>query len=112
MKIVRISDPDQIKPLHVAMVLLVAVTLAGSCLLTSGAHREILHDGQVEWGPDSPLRALVSVLNLQFTQTTSKGVEIKSLVFGLGSWSFSSRLDPQSRSRHRTDRKRPIHRTN
>lgn len=85
MKVIRITDPDEIKPLHVVMVCLVAATLAGSCLLTSGPYRQMLHDGAVEWGADSPLRAVVQVLNLQFTQTTSKGVEIKALVFGIGS---------------------------
>ena len=84
MRVIRITDPDEIKPLHVVMVCLVAATLLGSCLLTSGPHSELLHDGAVEWGADSPLRAVVQVLNLQFTQTTAKGVEIKALVFGVG----------------------------
>jgi len=84
MKVIRIIDPDEITPLHVVMIGLVAAVLLGSFLLTSGPHREILHDGAVEWGADSPLRAIVEVLNLRFTQTTSKGVEVKALVFGVG----------------------------
>lgn len=82
--VIRISDPDQVRPSHVVLVCLVCATLAGVFLLTGGAHRDVLHDGAVEWGADSPLRAMVEVLNLQFSQTTSKGVAIKSLVFGMG----------------------------
>ncbi|MFQ5490621.1 MAG: O-antigen ligase family protein, partial [Phycisphaerae bacterium] len=82
--VIRISDPDQVRPAHVVMVCLVCATLAGVFLMTGGAHREILHDGAVEWGADSPLRAVVEVLNLQFSQTTARGVAIKSLVFGMG----------------------------
>lgn len=84
MKVIRFSEPDQIKPVHVVMVCLVVATLAGSCLLTSGPQQDILHDGAVEWGPDSPLRAVIEVLNLRFAQTTAKGIAIKSLVFSIG----------------------------
>ncbi|HUU84174.1 MAG TPA: O-antigen ligase family protein [Phycisphaerae bacterium] len=85
MKVIRIADPDQVRPLHVVLACLVVVVLAGNCLLTSGGQREVLHDGAVDWSPNSSLRAVVELLNLGFTQTTSKGVEIKSLVFGVGS---------------------------
>ena len=84
MKVIRIADPDQIRPGHVVLVCLILATLAGSCLLTSGPHRDILHDGAVDWGPDSLLRAVVGVCNLQFSQTTAKGVAVKALVFGGG----------------------------
>ncbi|MCP4248390.1 MAG: O-antigen ligase family protein [bacterium] len=84
MKVLRISDPDRITPLHVVLVCVVAATLAGSCLLTSGPHRDVLHDGAVEWGADSVLRAVVEVLNLGFAQTTAKGVAVKALVFSIG----------------------------
>ena len=84
MTVIRLSDPDQTKPVHVVMACLVVATLAGSCLLTSGPQQSILHDGAIEWGPDSPLRALVEVLNLRFAQTTAKGIAIKSMVFAAG----------------------------
>jgi len=84
MKVLRITDPDQVRPLHVVFIGIVLATLAGSCLLTSGAHREILQEGAVEWGADSILRAVVSLLNAGFSQTTAKGVEIKFFVFSLG----------------------------
>ena len=84
MKVLRISDPDRITPLHVVLVCVVVATLAGSCLLTSGPHRDVLHDGAVNWGADSVLRAVIEVLNLGFAQTTAKGVAVKSLVFSIG----------------------------
>ncbi len=84
MKVVRITDADQIRPLHVVVVCIGCATLAASCLLTSGPHRSILHDGAVEWGPDSALRAVVTVLNLDFSQTTAKGIAVKALSLGLG----------------------------
>ncbi len=84
MSIIRITDPDQLRPGHVVLICAVLATLAGNCLLTSGPHTEVLHDGAVDWPADSLLRAVVEVLNLQFGQTTSKGVDIKALVFGWG----------------------------
>jgi len=82
MNISRIVDPDSTRPLHVVLVCLVAATVAGSCLLTNGPNR--LLEGAEDWREESPLRAVVHVLNLNYTQTTAQGVEIKSLVFGIG----------------------------
>ena len=78
------TDREPLGPAQVVMVVVVLATLAGVFLLTSGEHQRILHDGQVSWVEGSWLRAMVEVLNLQFTQTTAKGVAIKSLVFGGG----------------------------
>lgn len=82
MKLVRVVDPDRTQALHVVMLGLLVATLAGSCLLTSGPHARM--EGSRDWHEESPLRAVVNVLNLNYTQTTALGIEIKALVFGIG----------------------------
>ncbi len=82
MNVIRVVDPHGVRPLHVVMVCLLAATVAGSCLLTSGPFARM--EGSKDWAEESPLRAIVNVLNLNYTQTTALGIEIKSLVFGLG----------------------------
>jgi O-antigen ligase/tetratricopeptide (TPR) repeat protein len=58
-------------------------TLAGSYWLTNGPHSAI--EGARDWREESLLRAVTHVLNLDFSQTTAEGVDIKWLVFGVGS---------------------------
>ena len=82
MKVTRIIDPDAVRPLHVVMVCLIAATLAGNCLLTSGPFATL--EGARDWQEESPLKAVVHVLNLNYAQTTARGVAIKWLVFGVG----------------------------
>ncbi len=85
MSIVRIANPDQIRPLHVVLICLVLAVLIGVGLLTCGQAGSMLPDGAVAWQADSLFPALVQLLNLRDTQPTPLGVEIKSLVFGIGS---------------------------
>ena len=82
MAVIRVVDPDAVRPVHAVMLCLLAVTLAGSCLLTSGPQATL--EGAKDWQEESPLRAIVHVLNLNYTQTTAQGVAVKSLVLGLG----------------------------
>jgi O-antigen ligase/tetratricopeptide (TPR) repeat protein len=82
MSVVREIDPDRSKPLNVVIFCLVVMTVFGACLLTSGPFTTM--EGAKDWSEESPLRALVHVLNLSYTQTTAQGVAIKWLVFGLG----------------------------
>ena len=84
MSIIRIANPDEIRPGHVVMIVVIVLALAGSYLLTSGARSMILPDGAREWPADSLFRALVELLNFNYTQPTPTGSEIKDLVFGLG----------------------------
>ncbi len=73
---------DPIYPSHVVLACVMGVTLAGACLLTNGPLATL--EGAKDWREESPLRAIVHVLNLGYTQTTAQGIEIKWLVFGLG----------------------------
>ena len=82
MSVVRVVNRDAVRPVHVVMVCLLGATLAGNCLLTCGPNA--LLEGATDWAEESGLRAIVHVLNLNYTQTTALGVEIKSLVFGIG----------------------------
>ncbi|MFH0981730.1 MAG: O-antigen ligase family protein [Planctomycetota bacterium] len=84
MSLIRIANPDTIRPGHAVMIVLVLLTLAGSCLLSSGARSTNLPDGAKEWPADSLFRALVEMLNFHYAQPTPTGTEIKNLVFGLG----------------------------
>ncbi len=82
MDVPTIHDPDRIRPIHVVMVCLLALTLAGTCLLTCGPFARL--EGSKDWAEESLMRAIVHVLNVNYTQTTAQGVEIKGLVFGIG----------------------------
>lgn len=82
MKILRILNPDSVRPSHVVMVCLVGATVVGSCLLTSGPTSAL--ESTKDWHEESALRAIVHVLNLNYAQTTAVGNEIKTLVFGIG----------------------------
>ena len=84
MSIIRIANPDAIRPGHVVMIVLILLTLAGSCLLYSGAQSFTLPDGAREWPAGSLLRPLVAMLNFNYTQPTPNGSDVKVLVFGLG----------------------------
>ena len=83
MSITRIINPNEIKPVHVAMLGLVILALFGNCLLTSAGKPNILPDGAVDWSPDSILLALVEILDLNYSQPTPNGIAIKSLVQGV-----------------------------
>ena len=85
MSITRILETDEIGPREVVFVILVCAVVAGSCLLTSGPNPGVLPDGAVDWSPNSWLRAVVGVLDLNYSQTTARGIAIKSFVFGMGS---------------------------
>lgn len=79
MNIIRVAEKESVKPLQVVLACLVLAGLAGSFLLTTGPHGTM--EGARDWHEESLLRAVVHVLNLAYTQTTSRAVEIKWLVF-------------------------------
>ncbi len=82
MGMIRITNPDELKPVHVVMILLFILAVAGNCLLTSAGKNRVLPYGAVDWNPDSPLLAIVEVLDLNYSQPTPNGVAIKALVAG------------------------------
>lgn len=84
MSLIRIADRDQVRPLHVVLIVLVVAVVAGGSLLTSAGEPEILPDGAVAWQPDSLLWAVVRLLNLRASYPTPDGVAIKSLVLCMG----------------------------
>lgn len=84
MSLIRIANPDAIRPGHVVMIALIVLTLAGSCLLYSGVSSTALPDGAREWPANSLFRPLVALLNLNYAHPTPAGADVKTLVFGLG----------------------------
>ncbi len=82
MNVVRLVNLDAVRPIHVVTLCLLAATVAGSCLLTCGPNAML--EGAADWSEESPLRAIVHVLNLNYSQTTARGVEIKLLILGVG----------------------------
>ncbi len=82
MSIIRVVEKESVKPFQVVLVCLVLGSLAGSFLLTSGPHGTM--EGARDWHEESLLRAVIHVLNLAYTQTTSRAIEIKWLVFAVG----------------------------
>ncbi len=81
-RLIRIVNPNEFKPVHIVMLALLLLALAGNCLLTSAGKSVVLPDGANAWPSDSLLLAVVEILDLQFTQPTPNGVAIKSLVAG------------------------------
>jgi len=84
MNVIRIRDSDALQPLHIVMIFLVTMTVAGGCLLLSAAESTTLVDGAVEWQAESPLRAVVQLLCLDYRVPTIHAGEIKGYVLGIG----------------------------
>lgn len=84
MKVLRITKPDAIRPLHVVMICLVAMTVAGGSLLLSAAESQTLVDGAIEWHQESPLRAVVQLLCLNYQVPTVHAGSIKNYILGIG----------------------------
>ncbi|GJM25289.1 MAG: hypothetical protein DHS20C16_17040 [Phycisphaerae bacterium] len=81
-RLIRIVNPNELKPVHFVMLVLLALALAGNCLLTSAGKPRSLPDGASAWPSDSLLLAIVEILDLQYAKPTPNGVAIKSLVAG------------------------------
>lgn len=79
MSIIRIRDPDEIRPVHVVMLAVVVLGVAANCWLTSASQPAFLPDGAREWREDSLLLAVVELFNLNYSQPTPLGVAIKTL---------------------------------
>jgi len=84
MNVIRIGERDALRPLHVVMIFLVSMTLAGGFLLLSAAESATLVDGAVEWHVESLLRAVVQLLCLNYQLPTINAGEIKGFILGIG----------------------------
>ncbi|MCH9035460.1 MAG: O-antigen ligase family protein, partial [Planctomycetes bacterium] len=85
MSLLRIRDPDALRPLHVVLICIVGGTMLGGYLFLSAAESQTLIDGAVEWRVDSPLRAIVQVLCLHYQFPTIHAGAFKVFLLGLGS---------------------------
>jgi len=85
MNVVRIREPDKLTPLHVTMLCLIGLTVAGGSLLLSAAEPTRPVDGAIPWHEQSPLRALVQVLCLNYEWPTTNAGAVKIYILGLGS---------------------------
>ncbi|MFQ5590273.1 MAG: hypothetical protein ACE5HE_03825 [Phycisphaerae bacterium] len=81
-KLARI--PDAITPLHTVFICLVASVCVAGMLLLSAAESSTLVDGAVEWQVESPLRAVVQLLCLNYEVATIHAGTIKNCALGVG----------------------------
>ncbi len=86
MNVIRIREPDALRPLHVVMLCLVTITVGGGSLLLSAAESKTLIDGAVEWRTESPLRAAVELLCLLYQFPTVHAGAVKIYILGMGSF--------------------------
>jgi len=82
--VIRLHDPDKLQPLHVVMIFLATAVVAGSCWLLSAAESRELVDGARPWSEDSALRAVVSLLCLNYSVPTFYPGDVKNYVLGIG----------------------------
>lgn len=73
-----------IRPLDVVMICIVMMTVAGGLLLLSAAKPTAPVDGAIEWHEESPLRAVVQLLCLNYQAPTHYAGAVKNLILGIG----------------------------
>ena len=78
-------DSDVIRPLHVVIIGLVVMTVAGGMLLLSAAQPIAPVDGAIEWHEGSLLLAVVEVLCLSYRFPADYSSAVKSFILGIGS---------------------------
>lgn len=83
MRLARIDDPNAIRPLHVVLICLVMAGVGGGFMLLSAAEPPALPDGAIPWNEESPLRAVVRLLCLNYQSPTIYADAVKRLSFGL-----------------------------
>jgi O-antigen ligase len=84
MTVFRIREREAIRPLHVVLICLVVLTVGGGSLLLSAAESKTLVDGAIEWQAESPLRAVVQLLCLNYKFPTIHAGAVKIYLLGLG----------------------------
>lgn len=78
------SKLTPLQPLNVVMIFLASAVLAGGFLLLSAAESMSLVDGAVEWTAESPLRAVVQLLCLDYRFATINAGDVKGYILGIG----------------------------
>jgi O-antigen ligase len=84
MEVIRIRQPKGLRSLDVVLICLLAVTVGGSSLLLSAAESNTLVDGAIEWHAESPLRAVVQLLCLDYRLPTIHAGAVKIYLLGIG----------------------------
>lgn len=84
MNIIRIRDNDVFRPLHVVLMVILLATVGGSSLLLSAAESATPIDGAIEWSMESPLRAVVQLLCLNYAYPTIHAGDVKAAILGFG----------------------------
>jgi len=79
------QEPAAIRPLQVVLISLVTAAVAGSSWLLSAPESTTLVDGAVEWNQESPLRAVVQLLCLNYGWPTLHAGTVKMYILGMGS---------------------------
>ncbi len=73
-----------LRPLDVVLIFVVAATFGCGFLLLSAAESVTLVDGAVEWQAESPLRAVVQLLCLNYQFPTLNAGDVKGYALGVG----------------------------
>lgn len=84
MEILRVKESGTLKPLHVVTIALIVGTMGGVFLLLSAQESLVPVDGAIPWHAESPLRAVVRLLSLNYAHPTFYQGDLKVLVLGLG----------------------------
>lgn len=77
------NESNGVRTLDVIMTGLAVMLLAGNLLLVSVAEPVTTPDGAIEWQAESPLRAVVEVLCLNYRMPTDSPTAVKGLAFGV-----------------------------
>ncbi len=83
-QLLRIREPGAIRPLQVVLICLVIATVGGGMLLLSAAKPVGTVDGAIPWNEQSPLRAVVQLLCLNYQIATPYAGAVKNYLLGLG----------------------------
>lgn len=84
MNVLRTREPTALRPRDVVMISLVVMTVAGGALLLSAAKPTAPVDGAIEWHEESPLRALVELLCLNYQAPTYYAGAVKNFILAIG----------------------------
>lgn len=82
--VLRIREVEVVRPLHVVIICLVAATIGGGLLLLSAAEPVAPVDGAIDWQEESPLRAVVQLLCLNYQSPTYYAGGVKNYILGIG----------------------------
>ena len=84
MNVNHTEESEQLRPLHIVMMVLLVAIVGGSCLLLSAPQSAQLMEGAIEWHEGSLLRAVVQVLCLNYQAPTLHAGTVKNYILGMG----------------------------